>query len=198
MIDETILARGGTRIVPLEKCDVADGNVVDVFDTWRDATLWPALTSVSKEELEKQQEQPRTVIEIASGERNSTVRREMTQATVVETRRLTKGEPEKGHISFQLPMGTTYRAGDYFGVLPLNPPSNIERVLKRFNIPLRTAIKLGSSTMSAIPTDVWIAAHDILQGYVELSQPASKKVTTSHHTSEIKPNMFRISRFYVI
>ena len=177
MIDETIAARGGTRIVPLEKCDVADGNVVDYFDNWKDQILWHApLLTPTNSDTPVALKEPATEIEISSGERGSVTRREMTQAMVLEARCLTSGEPVKGHVAFQLPAGTTYRAGDYFGVLPLNPPENIQRVMKRFDLPFNAAIKLGSSTMSAIPINLWIAAHDVLQGYVEFGQAASRKV----------------------
>jgi cytochrome P450 / NADPH-cytochrome P450 reductase len=187
LVDETIAARGGKRIVPLGKCDVADSNVVDQFDAWKDGQLWPALTSGGSKKP-SQETHPAIDMEISMGERASVVRKEMSQATVLEAKSLTCGEPEKRHLGVHLPDGATYRAGDYLGVLPMNPATTVRRVLGRFNLPANAAIKLGSSTMSALPINVWMGAHDVLQGYVELSQPASKKVNS--HQKFLWPSLY--------
>jgi cytochrome P450 / NADPH-cytochrome P450 reductase len=40
----------------------------------------------------------------------------------------------KRHFEIALPEGMTYRTGDYLAVLPLKPPENVDRALRRFGL----------------------------------------------------------------
>ncbi|CAF4212977.1 unnamed protein product, partial [Adineta steineri] len=83
--------------------------------------------------------------------------------------------PMKRHLEIQLPKGQTYRTGDYLSVLPTNPIEIVSRVLKQFHLSGDTHIKINSSTNTFFPTNYPVSAFDILSGYVELTQPISKK-----------------------
>ena len=173
-------ARGGTRIAPLGKCDVADNDVLDQFDAWKDKALWPALAASGLGELDQNKIRPAIEMEISTNKRASALELDVRQATVLSTKILTSvGQPEKQHLELQLPTSMSYKTGDYLAVLPLNRSASVRRVLNCFALPLDVAIKLSSTSMSVLPTDTWISAHDVLKGYVELSQPASKKVFIS-------------------
>ena len=51
----------------------------------------------------------------------------------------------------------------------------MSRVLKRFNLSSDTHVKIVSTTDTFFPTNSPTSAFDILSGYVELTQPISKK-----------------------
>jgi cytochrome P450/NADPH-cytochrome P450 reductase len=60
-------------------------------------------------------------------------------------------------------------------VLPTNPVRVVGRVLKRLNLSIDTQVKILSSTETFFPTGYPVNASDILSGYVELTQPISRK-----------------------
>ncbi|KAL0564092.1 hypothetical protein V5O48_017963 [Marasmius crinis-equi] len=100
---------------------------------------------------------------------------------VIENRILTKpGYGEKRHIELELPKGVTYRAGDYIAILPRNPPDSVRRILTFFGLSdeqhlfeSHPQIVISSSTLTSLPQDRHILLHEVLSGYVELSQPAT-------------------------
>ncbi len=69
-----------------------------------------------------------------------------------------------------------YEPGDYLTILPLNPVSNIRRAMKRYQIPWDANIVINARGPTTLPTNVPMSVFDLLKGYVELSQPAPKKV----------------------
>ena len=174
LVDETVTTRGGTRLVPIGTVDVANDDVIDEFETWLDGTLWPAL--ISSEGGKDNSARHSLDLEISSSKRTSGLRQDVHHATVVDARRLTApDEPEKRHLEVQLPKGMTYECGDYLAVLPLNHAATVRRVLQRFDLAFDTAIKVSSASASVFPTGTWIPVNAVLRGYVELTQPASKK-----------------------
>lgn len=72
----------------------------------------------------------------------------------------------------------TYRTGDYLAVLPLNHSQIVKRVMNRFSLPwdARISIKEGQNTI--LPTNREMSVFDLLSAYVELNQPATKKVSS--------------------
>jgi cytochrome P450 / NADPH-cytochrome P450 reductase len=116
-------------------------------------------------------------LEIDTSSRPSTLRQDVKEAIVLSNKVLTApGEPEKRHIVLKLPTGMTYKAGDYLAVLPLNHMINIRRVLKRFGLPWDAMLTIKKGANTALPTEHPLSAVDILGAYVELSQPATKRV----------------------
>lgn len=70
----------------------------------------------------------------------------------------------------------TYKAGDYLAVLPLNHMMNIRRVLKRFGLPWDAMLTIKKGANTTLPIEHTLSAMDILGAYVELSQPATRRV----------------------
>ena len=101
----------------------------------------------------------------------------MQQALVLDARTLTApGEPEKRHLEIRLPTGSDYVSGDYLALLPMNPHDSVRRVMSRFSLPWDAVIKVNSNDQTIIPPGIPLSAYDVLRGYVEISQPATKKV----------------------
>ena len=170
-----MVARGETRLVQIGTVDVANGDVIDEFETWLDRSLWLVLLP-SPQDRTNTKARPPINLEIPNSKRISGLRQDVQHATVLKACRLTApGEPEKCHLEVQLPEGMSYDCGDYLAVLPLNPMATVRRVLQRFDLAFDTAIKASSASASVFPTGTWIPINAVLRGYVELTQPASKK-----------------------
>ena len=116
-------------------------------------------------------------VEIDTDARRSTLRQDVKEAIVLSNKVLTaEGEPEKRHVVLKLPSGMSYNSGDYLAVLPMNDQKNIRRVLKYYGLPwdAMLTIKVGANT--TLPTGHPVSAMDVLGAYVELGQPATRKV----------------------
>lgn len=180
MVDSTIERLGGSRLVPLGTSDTALGNTFTEFEMWEDMVLWPALSEKYGIQLSPDDDasQAGLVVTITTP-RSSTLRQDVGEAIVVAVKALTPpGVPLKKHIEIRLPSGVTYSAGDYLAVLPLNPKEIIHRAMRRFQIAWDAHINISSEAHTTLPTDVSIPVYDVLGGYVELAQPATRRVST--------------------
>lgn len=165
---------GATKIAELGLGDVAAGDIFNDFDKWQDEKLWPALGGKAET-----QEESGIDIEIDTDSRRAKLRQDVKEAVILSNKVLTaEGEPEKRHIVLQLPTGMTYKAGDYLAVLPLNNTKNIRRVLKWANLPWDAMLTIKSGANTTLPTGHPISAMGVLGAYVELSQPATRKVSS--------------------
>lgn len=172
LLDSSFEEYGATRIADIGLGDVGAGDVFDDFDKWQDEKLWSALggrVSTSEES--------ELVIEVDTASRRSTLRQDVKEAIVVSNTVLTApGEAEKRHIVLNLPTGMSYKVGDYLAVLPMNDPKNIKRVLKSYGLPWDVMLTIKGGQNTTLPTGHPISAMDVLGAYVELSQPATRKV----------------------
>ena len=172
ILDSEFEGSGAVRIAEIGLGDVADGDIFNHFDKWQDEQLWASLGGevVAAEE-------PGIEIEIDTDARKSTLRQDVKEAVVLSNQLLTaEGVPEKRHVALRLPTGMSYNVGDYLAVLPINDQKNIRRVLKHYGLPwdAMLTIKVGANT--TLPTGHPISAMDVLGAYVELAQPATRKV----------------------
>lgn len=183
MIDSEFERSGATRIAEIGLGDVAGGDIFNHFDKWQDEQLWSSIGG----EVDATEESG-IEIEIDTDARKSTLRQDVREAVVISNQVLTaEGEPEKRHVALKLPTGMSYKVGDYLAVLPMNDQPNIRRVLKRYSLPwdAMLTIKVGANT--TLPTGHPISAMDVLGAYVELSQPATRKVRTEALFSLLAP-----------
>ena len=182
LVDEALQKKGGKRLVDREETDVQADQIFNNFDDWQENKLWPAL---------KQQFDTQASGDAGSGakalsmtidtqSRSSLLRQDTQLGEVAETSLLTgPGMSRKRHIGIRLPSGATYRAGDYLAVLPLNPPSLVNRVQKRFALPWDAVITIDASNVTSLPKGRPVSAHDVLSSMVELEQPASSRVAAA-------------------
>jgi cytochrome P450/NADPH-cytochrome P450 reductase len=179
-VDETLAKCGGQRIIPRGVGDAA-GDFFGSFESWKE-DLFNALKKEAGVETVTTKEE--VTITIVSSARNIGQITEV--GTITENTVLAKASelgPEKRHIVIDLPKGQTYRSGDYLAILPLNPPETVRRVLTRFSLPAEAQVKIQSQLETFLPTNYPISAYDLLAGYVELSQPITRKqiVILSEH-----------------
>ncbi|KAF1936809.1 bifunctional P-450/NADPH-P450 reductase [Clathrospora elynae] len=81
----------------------------------------------------------------------------------------------KKHMEIELPVGTSYRSGDYMVILPLNSISTVKRVLHRFELAPDDNIAITGTNKAFIATDVPTSIFDLLMTRVELGTPISQK-----------------------
>ena len=171
-IDETIGECGGHRIIERGEADAA-GDFFGSFDSWKEK-----LFRVLRKETNGQNvtSEEKLTIEIVQSTRNLG---QINQVGIVQRNEILVNAsslgPEKRHLEIKLPEGQTYRTGDYLAVLPTNPIEVVTRVLKHFKLTTDTHIKIVSTTETFLPTNHPVSAFDVLSGYVELTQPITKK-----------------------
>jgi cytochrome P450/NADPH-cytochrome P450 reductase len=184
LVDDTLEKLGATRIVDMGLTDTSQNTVFSDFEKWEDDILWPALEMRYKPERSNKAEEKGLSVRSCNF-RTLTLRQDVKEAIVVSTKTLTSSDDPKAkkHIEIQLPEGIHYTVGDYLAVLPINPQEVVRRALRRFKLPRDTYLEISSSTPTALPTDTSVSALDVFGSYVELSQPATKRVrkSTSNH-----------------
>ncbi|KAJ4132349.1 hypothetical protein NW754_015164 [Fusarium falciforme] len=177
LVDRTLEQLGATRLVDIGLTDASENMVFSDFEAWEDNIMWPALEARYNAESKKSSAEKGLSVK-SSNFRTLTLRQDVKEATVVETKTLTSStdvKSKKKHIEVQLPEGTQYTAGDYLAVLPINPQEVVRRALRRFKLPMDAHLEISSSTPTVLPTDTSVSAQDVLSSYVELSQPATKR-----------------------
>ncbi|GKT56695.1 bifunctional P-450:NADPH-P450 reductase [Colletotrichum tofieldiae] len=179
LVDATLEERGGRRVIPLGTTDAKDRDMFSDFETWEDDKLWPSLI---KQFGGRAEGDDSTIAEAGlsvsfSTPRTSTLRQDVRDALVIDSRTLTQGSlgPAKRHIEVQLPSNMRYTAGDYMAVLPHNPKDTVARVMRRFHLTWDSHVTIQASGPTTLPTDVSIPVSDVLSSYVELCQIASKR-----------------------
>ena len=180
LIDTTVEARGGSRICDMGSTDAAEGAMFSDFESWEDHVFWPAMEAKYGTTKAVNGEAPLSsglTVEF-SNPRTSALRQDVKEAVVISAETMTApGAPPKKHIEIQLPTDETYRSGDYLAVLPINPKETINRVLRRFQLSWDANVTIAADRRTTLPTDIPVPVNDILGAYVELSQPATKRVS---------------------
>lgn len=177
-LDSSFDVNGATRLAEVGLGDVAAGDIFNDFDKWQDEILFPALPSISEPSTE---DESGVELEIDTASRSSTLRQDVKEAVVISNELLTAPDvPEKRHVVLKLPTGMTYKVGDYLAVLPINNSKNIRRVLKRFGLPWDAMLSIKTGANTTLPTGHPVSAMDLLGAYVELGQPATRRVSPSH------------------
>lgn len=125
-----------------------------------------------------------------------TQRKDFIEATVTDRFDLTTPEAltRKCHIEIQLPEGLSYETGDYLAVLPLNPIANVQRALARFHLAWDSVLIIESTGATQLPTATPISVADLFGAYVELSQPASSRVSSGPMTTSSVKNQLIVFR----
>lgn len=175
LLDSGFEENGATRVAKIGLGDVAAGDIFNDFDKWQDEQLWPAFGAGPGPDEDGAGCD--FEIEVDTAARRTELRQDVKEAVVLSNVVLTaEGEPQKRHIVLKLPTGMNYKAGDYLAVLPLNDPKTVRRVLKWANLPWDAVLTIKSGTNTTLPTGRQISALDLFSAYVELSQPATRKV----------------------
>lgn len=177
LVDEKIAENGGRRLAKMGTADAGEGDMFVAFETWEDNVLWPALTREYGTTTDQESGKSGLSLKVSvTTPRTSALRADVEEAEVVSTRVLTaEGEPLKKHIEIKLPSETSYRAGDYLAVLPINPRETVARVMRKFELPWDSHLTIEAGGHVPLPTNASLPASTIFGAYVELAQPATKR-----------------------
>lgn len=179
LLDKLLTKFAADRIAERGSSDVSKQDPFGDFDTWTSGKLWPALESrlqPSQSPVVDDPTIPTLELEFVRQERAVHLQQSVQWANVVNTKVLTAlGEPEKRHIEIELPSNVTYRAGDYLTVLPLNPKEYVKRVMAHFDLPWDSIVTIKKGSAVSLPAGEPITIFDLLQGYVEISQPITRQ-----------------------
>ena len=172
-IDERLTECGGQRLVARGSGNAAASELFEEFDDWEEIFLKSAFSSdISTASAEKD-----TLVATVDKEsrQNTLSYGHLQPALVVSNEVISQDSKEiKRHISIKLPVGTTYRTGDYMALLPTTPRPFVMRALNRFKLHPDDAIMLqGGGKTFNLPLNTSISAFDLFAGFVELSQPVS-------------------------
>jgi cytochrome P450/NADPH-cytochrome P450 reductase len=200
LVDNILSEQGADRLAARGAADANDGALFDVFDTWRDEQLWPAIAKAYGDQIgtSKAPDVDGLDIQISVETRTSLLRQDLQKALVLETGLLTASEaPQKRHMEIQLPSGMSYRAGDYLAVLPFNPLRNVRRAIARFRLPWDAMITITEMSHTSLPKGKPLALFEVLSALVELSQPATsrqvKKVAETLAEPTLKAELERLA-----
>lgn len=175
-LDTAFESRGAKRLTEMGSADAAAGQMTGDFDEWK-PSLWAAIVKEFGEDKREGPKEPEFEITISTEARSSKLQQSVKQGKVLKNMIISAADsPVQRHVEIQLPEGMTYQTGDYLAILPLNPQPTIRRVLKRFNLSWDTVITIKTGRLPGISEGSRVALIEILGGYVELNQPATKKV----------------------
>lgn len=178
-VDAALASAGAHRFRERGEADAA-GDFFGDFEIWLEG-LWSDLASRLGRAAPGVGEPSGFDVEILRGGRAQALQIEdLAQASVLENRELVRmdapGARSKRHIRIALPEGMRFRSGDYLAVLPRNPAAAVARALARFGFDGETqvVIRRRGPAAGSLPADRWMGAAELLGGYVELGQPATR------------------------
>ncbi|CAE6431371.1 unnamed protein product [Rhizoctonia solani] len=178
LVDETLEKKGGKRLLERGEGDAGGDRFTESFDEWEDK-LWEALSKEYSVAAKEGSNVPNVEVKFvgAPTDRAATLRQPDSRlGLVIENRLLTAaGASAKRHLEFELPQDMTYQAGDYLAILPSNPPEYVRRVLARFKVSPEQEIVLHVTGPTTLPTDKPVSISEILSGFVEIGQVATKR-----------------------
>ncbi|KAL3457146.1 cytochrome P450 [Aspergillus heterothallicus] len=177
LVDSALAANGAERLSEIGVTDTSDRDTFNDFESWEEKVLWPALNA-KYGKLYGQNQMASSDISVQLMEpRYATLRQEMSEAIVTRASALC-GPPNaasKRHLDIKLSENTSYHAGDYLCVLPINPRETVTRVLRRFKLSWDAVLVIEGEHQVTLPTNRETSAWSMFSSYLELSQPATQK-----------------------
>ncbi|KAI0785558.1 cytochrome P450 [Abortiporus biennis] len=177
LCDSLLSEHGAKRLVDRGEGDAGGSDFFEAFDIW-EATLFEALHEEFGTKHQEGASSGFLVETVETGEsRAKTLRQNDADfGTVIENKLLTSpNAPQKRHIAFKLPEGSSFQAGDYLAILPSNPARDVHRALAYFGFHSGQEIVIKSSGPSSLPVNKAIPFNTLLTEYVELAQPATTR-----------------------
>ncbi|WP_339273038.1 cytochrome P450 [Paenibacillus sp. FSL W8-0187] len=193
LIDEQLAVKGAQRLLTRGESD-ASGDFEREVDEWTEH-LWPDLMQSLGLPLMSVNELKRSTLSVQFVQGAAAVPlAETYQAVtgrVAHTRNLQHADSGRitQHIEISLPAGTDYREGDHLGVLPVNPKTLVQRVLRRFKLDAGAHLILSAEGRSGahLPTGIPVRLDDLLSRSVELQEPATRAQIREMAASTVCP-----------
>ena len=180
LCDTKIEACGGKRIAPRGEANAANGDMFSEFEAWEDDVFWPSINK-SYGGGESAPPEADAGLHIEVSHTRASLRSDVSEAKVLSKKVLTaeSAASQKMIIEIQLPTEQEYRTGDYLAVLPTNHKDNVSRAMKYFNLNWDCNLKISGINSSILREGLSLSAHDLFTGYIELTQPTTKRNVTA-------------------
>lgn len=179
-VDEHLARAGARRLVERGEAN-ARGDFFGDFEDWY-ARFWEPVGAEFGQSTSAPASSPLLEAEFVGAVRDPILRHNRLQlGTVVANRELVDttvpDAHSKRHLEIALPEGSTYLAGDYLAVLPLNPAATVDRALARFGLAYdaNVILRIGEGGRTLLPVGTPVTAGELLASYVELAQPATRR-----------------------
>jgi cytochrome P450/NADPH-cytochrome P450 reductase len=180
LVDEKLAAAGATRLLERGEAD-ARGDFFGDFNRWYEG-FWQSIGAAFGLESRGPVQAPVLEVAFVKPTRDPLLRQNNLQmGTIVANRELVTPSSQrahsKRHVEIALPEGSQYRAGDYLAILPLNPPDNVDRALRRFGLSYdaQVIIQGNANAPTFFPVNEAVMVGELLTSFVELGQPATQK-----------------------
>lgn len=178
LVDRVIDERGGSRLLDLGTTDVSQGAVLDDFGKWQQQLLEKLKNEYLDSNASIASQDLTDLAQISKDTRATQLSSGLSLGKVKDVRVLTgPGQPEKRHMEIELPPETIYECGDYLAVLPMNSENLVRRVMAHWEFPWDATIIFKSKAFGNVPVDEPLSVFELLKGYFELSQQATKSVS---------------------
>lgn len=180
LIDEQLSAYGAARITARGEAD-ASGDFEKQIEDWQ-LRLWPDLMSALhlKSPAQPKQERGSLQVKFVQGHTLTPLAKSYGAAAAIVTANRELQAQGSGrstrHLELALPEGVTYKEGDHLGVLPMNAPALVDRVLRRYGLHGTDQLILSGSGSSAahLPLERPVSVQELLGGSVELQEAATR------------------------
>jgi cytochrome P450/NADPH-cytochrome P450 reductase len=183
MIDELLEKAGAHRMAQMGKANAAVSDMFSDLESWEDRDLWSDASAtgsgtVAGTAAAKFEQQIRI-----TNPRAKALHKNSVECIISETRKLSEpGLASKHHVEIQLPAGMTYAPGDHISILPINPRQNIRRALARFHLAADSVLSVLRISHGGTLGQENLSAFDVFGSYVELAQPATRRVSNHIYT----------------
>jgi cytochrome P450/NADPH-cytochrome P450 reductase len=174
LTDDLMQKMGAERCASFGSVDVKE-DIMGPWEEWQDM-VWESLRKAYGQSGEV--ESSRLHAEITSPKFATTLGGpDITYGTVKANKELGGREVGliKKHMEIELPIGSSYRSGDYMVILPLNNLRTVKRVIKRFELHPDDDIAISGTNKAFISSDTPLSVFDLLNTRVELGTPISQK-----------------------
>lgn len=187
-IDKLMHHAGGTRLVERGLGNAAAAELFEEFDDWEIEFLAAIVdkdkdgqaTANGSTSLDVK---PTLSVKIDTTRREKVLQLDEMVSATINSNDIISGKPDgeagkgyntKRHIEISLPKGLTYQTGDYLAILPTNPDQTVQRALRRFNLHPDDLLTITGRGRN-LPLDTPVSAYELMSGFVELGQPATKR-----------------------
>lgn len=179
-IDGKLSEAGAERVMERGEAN-ARGDFFGDFDRWYEG-FWQKISAIFSRKVRGVVPLPLLEVAFVKPVRDPLLRQnDLEMGTVLVNRELVDlsapNARSKRHLEIALPEGSNYRAGDYLALLPLNPPENIDRALRRFGLSYDAQVIINGSPAEPtfFPVNQPVMVGELLSSFVELGQPATRK-----------------------
>ncbi|PEN40644.1 NADPH--cytochrome reductase [Bacillus toyonensis] len=177
-IDEQLAIKGAERLTERGEGDASD-DFEEAYEEWREQ-LWNDVADYFNLDIKGNETSASTLsFEYVGSGAVATLTKVHSTFTAQVDKNKELQQPCSGrstrHLEISLPSNVTYKEGDHLGVIPINYPELVNRVLTRFQLNGSHFIRLTSDNKKLVhlPLGRTVSINELLQ-FVELQEPVTR------------------------